>query len=48
VYRAWAGEEPDVVSPAALDEAIRAAEAAYVKRLEPVTLGSLMDGSSSG
>ena len=43
LYRALADEEPDVVSPAALDEAIEAAEAAYVTQLEPVTLASLLD-----
>ena len=42
LYRALAGEEPDVVSPAALDEAIQAAEAAYVAQLERVTLASLL------
>jgi DNA-binding IscR family transcriptional regulator len=42
VYRAVAGEESDVVSPAAPDEAIQAAEAAYVAKLEPVTLASLL------
>ena len=48
VYRALAGEEPDVVSPASLDEAIQAAEIAYVTQLEPVTLASLLDGPASG
>ena len=47
LYRTLGGEEPDIVSPAALDEAIQAAEAAYVSQLEPVTLASLMGGHPS-
>ena len=42
VYRALADEEPDVVSPATLDEAIQAAESAYVAQLEPVTLAAIL------
>ncbi len=48
LYRALADEEPDVVSPAALDEAIVAAEAAYVTQLEPVTLATLLDEHPNG
>jgi DNA-binding IscR family transcriptional regulator len=40
IYRA-ASPEPDVVSPAALDEALLRAEAAYVAELEKLTLGEL-------
>ena len=47
VYRALAGEEPHVVSPAALDEAMVAADAAYVAQLEPVTVASLLGGPQS-
>jgi Rrf2 family protein len=48
VYRAL-GDAPEVVSPVALDDAIQAAEAAYVAALEPITLASLLgtgDGAS--
>ena len=44
VYRAVA-PEPEIVTPHALDEALVRAEA-YVAQLEPVTIGSLIGGSS--
>lgn len=41
IHRLLAGE-PDVVTPAALDEALSEAEEAYASRLDDVTLAALM------
>lgn len=42
VYRALANTESAIVTPAALDEAIVGAEAAYVAQFERVTLADLI------
>jgi Rrf2 family protein len=47
VYRAVAGGEPDIVTPAALDEALLDAEAAYVGQLQGVTLADLLGSTST-
>jgi len=47
VYRSLGEEVSEVLSPLALDEAIQAAEAAYVAKLEPITLASLLDSDEN-
>jgi Rrf2 family protein len=46
IYRMLA-TDPDVVTPAALDEALIGAEEAYAERLDPVSLASLMNARIS-
>ena len=48
VYRALVGAEPEVVTPAALDEALVAAEEAYARQLDSVTLARLLGTDANG